>query len=156
MKLEFTVDGNPIGKARPRVTKRATYTPATTTRYEDLVRYAALNNLKEDFEENEPLSVEVIAFFEVPKSYSRNKKTDCLAGWELPTKKPDADNIGKIIMDGMNPKMKRDKRLHKMVDVMRGIYNDDKQVTTLLVKKRYAERPRVEVRIKRDTGDQNE
>lgn len=74
MKLEFTVDGKPIGKARPRVTKRATYTPATTTRYEDLVRYAALNNLKEDFEENEPLSVEVIAFFEVPKSYSRNKK----------------------------------------------------------------------------------
>lgn len=153
MKLEFTVDGKPIGKARPRVTKRATYTPATTTRYEDLVRYAALNNLKEDFEENEPLSVEVIAFFEVPKSYSRNKKTDCLAGWELPTKKPDADNVGKIIMDGMNPKMRRDKRLHKMVEVMRGVYHDDKQVTTLLVKKRYAERPRVEVRIKRDTGD---
>lgn len=42
MKLEFTVDGKPIGKARPRVTKRATYTPATTTRYEDLVRYAVL------------------------------------------------------------------------------------------------------------------
>ena len=153
MKLEFTVDGKPIGKARPRVTKRATYTPATTTRYEDLVRYAALNNLKEDFEENEPLSVEVIAFFEVPKSYSRNKKTDCLAGWELPTKKPDADNIGKIIMDGMNPKMKRDKRLHKMVEVMRGLYKDDRQVTKLLVVKRYAERPRVEVRVKRDMGD---
>lgn len=55
MKLEFTVDGKPIGKARPRVTKRATYTPAATTRYEDLVRYAALSNLKEDFKDNEPL-----------------------------------------------------------------------------------------------------
>lgn len=31
--------------------------------------------------------------------------------------------------------MKRDKRLHKMVEVMRGVYHDDKQVTTLLVKK---------------------
>lgn len=42
MKLEFTVDGKPIGKARQRVTKRATYTPAATTRYEDLVRYTQL------------------------------------------------------------------------------------------------------------------
>ena len=57
-------------------------------------------------------------------------------------------------MDGMNPEMKRDKRLHKMVEVMRGVYHDDKQVTTLLVKKRYAERARVDVRIKRDMGDQ--
>ena len=153
MKLEFTVDGKPIGKARPRVTKRATYTPATTTRYEDLVRYAALNNLKEDFEENEPLSVEVIAFFEVPKSYSRNKKTDCLAGWELPTKMPDADNIGKIIMDGMNPKRKLNKQLKKIVEIIRGVYQDDRQVTKLLVVKRYSESPRVEVRVKRDTGE---
>lgn len=89
-------------------------------------------------------------------TYMDIRKALCLNNQELPAKKPDADNIAKIIMDGMNPKMKRDKRLHKMVDVMRGIYNDDKQVTTLLVKKRYAERPRVEVRIKRDTGDQNE
>lgn len=36
---------------------------------------------------------------------------------------------------------------------IRGIYHDDKQVTTLFVKKRYAERPRVEVRIRRDMGD---
>ena len=94
-----------------------------------------------------------MANFPVPKSWSKKRKALCLANKELPTKKPDADNIGKIIMDGMNPKMRRDKLLHKMVEVMRGVYQDDKQVTTLLVKKRYAERPRVEVRIKRDMGD---
>lgn len=40
-----------------------------------------------------------------------------------------------------------------MVELMRGIYRDDRQVTKLAVVKRYAERPRVEVRIKRDMGD---
>lgn len=43
-----------------------------------------------------------------------------------------------------------------MVEVIRGVYKDDRQVTKLLVVKRYAERPRVEVRVKRDTGDYNE
>lgn len=75
-----------------------------------------------------------------------------MAGWELPTKKPDADNIGKIVMDGMNPKMRRNKAVHKMIQLVRGIYHDDKQVTSLLVKKRYSEYPRVEVTVKRDRG----
>lgn len=141
MRVNFTIEGTPVGKARPRVTRTVTYTPAKTAHYEDLVRYSALH-----------MKVEVVAFFEVPKSYSRDKKTDCLAGWELPTKKPDADNIGKIVMDGMNPKMKRNKVVHKMMQVVRGVYHDDKQVTTLLVKKRYSEYPRVEVTVERDEG----
>lgn len=153
MKVNFTIEGPPIGKARPRVTRTVTYTPAKTARYEDLVRYTAINSFKGVFDKDEPLDVKIIAYFEIPKSLSKKRKALCLANQELPTKKPDADNIAKIIMDGMNPKMKRDKRLHKMVEVMRGVYHDDKQVTTLLVKKRYAERPRVEVRIKRDMGD---
>lgn len=112
-----------------------------------------MNSFDGCFDHDEPVDVKIVAYFPVPKSWSKKRRTLCLANQELPTKKPDADNVGKIIMDGMNPKMKRDKQLHKMVEVMRGIYHDDKQVTTLVVKKRYAERPRVEVRIKRDMGD---
>lgn len=70
----------------------------------------------------------------------------------MPTKKPDIDNIGKIVLDGMNPKLRKNKQLHKMVEVMRGIYQDDQQVTYLTVKKRYADRARVEVRVKEDEG----
>lgn len=153
MRVEFTIEGPPVGKARPRVTRTVTYTPKKTSQYEDLVRYAAINSFKGVFDKDEPLDVKIIAYFEVPKSLSKKRKALCLANQELPTKKPDADNVGKIIMDGMNQKMKRDKQLHKMVEVMRGIYHDDKQVTTLVVKKRYAERARVEVRVKRDMGD---
>ena len=153
MEINFAIEGPPVGKARPRVTRTVTYTPAKTARYEDLVRYTAINSFKGIFDKDEPLDVKIIAYFGIPKSLSKKRKTLCLANKELPTKKPDADNIAKIIMDGMNPKMKRDKQLRKMVEVMRGVYHDDKQVTTLLIKKRYAERPRVEVRVKRDTGN---
>lgn len=153
MRVEFTIEGSPVGKARPRVTRTVAYTPKKTSQYEDLVRYTAISSFKGAFDKDEPLDVKIIAYFEISKSLSKKRKALCLANKELPTKKPDADNIGKIIMDGMNPKMRRDKQLHKMIEVMRGVYQDDKQVTTLLVKKRYAERPRVEVRVKRDTGE---
>ncbi|OYR95100.1 RusA family crossover junction endodeoxyribonuclease [Lactobacillus taiwanensis] len=156
MRVEFTIEGPPVGKARPRVTRTVTYTPAKTARYEDLVRYTAINSFKGVFDKDEPLDVKIIAYFEIPKSWSKKRKALCLSGIELPTKKPDIDNISKIIMDGMNPKTKRNKQLHKMVEVMRGIYHDDKQVTTLLVKKRYSERPRVEVKVMKDLGDWSE
>lgn len=152
MRVNFTIEGAPVGKARPRVTRTVTYTPAKTARYEDLVRYTAINSFKGMFDKNEPLDVKIIAYFEVPKSLSKKRKALCLNNQELPTKKPDADNIGKIVMDGMNPKMKRNKVVHKMMQVVRGVYHDDKQVTTLLVKKRYSEYPRVEVTVERDKG----
>lgn len=52
----------------------------------------------------------------------------------------------------MNPKKSLNKQIKKMVEVVHGVYKDDRQVTKLLVVKRYADRPRVEVRIKRDMG----
>lgn len=152
MRVNLTIEGPPIGKARPRVTRTVTYTPAKTARYEDLVRYTAINSFKGIFDKDEPLDVKIVAYFEVPKSLSKKRKALCLANQELPTKKPDADNIGKIVMDGMNPKMKRNKVLHKMMQVVKGVYHDDKQVTTLLVKKRYSKYPRVEVTVERDRG----
>ena len=62
--------------------------------------------------------------------------------------------MARAYVESYNPDIKlSQKQLIKMVEVMRGVYHDDKQVTTLLVKKRYAERARVDVRIKRDIGD---
>ena len=44
MRVEFTIEGPPVGKARPRVTRTVTYTPKKTSQYEDLVRYTAINS----------------------------------------------------------------------------------------------------------------
>lgn len=152
MRVEFTIEGPPVGKGRPRVTRTVTYTPKKTSQYENLVRYTAINSFDGCFDNDEPVDVKIVAYFPVPKSWSKKRKALCLANKELPTKMPDADNIGKIIMDGMNPKMRRNKAVHKMMQLVRGIYHDDKQVTSLLVKKRYSEYPRVEVTVERDRG----
>ena len=62
------------------------------------------------------------AHIEPPQSASNIKKTRMLNQAEYPLKKPDVDNVAKIILDALN-----------------GIaYKDDKQVVTLIVKKSYA------------------
>lgn len=126
MKVEFTIEGPPVGKARPRVTRTVAYTPKKTSQYEDLVRYTAINSFDGYFDNDEPVDVKIVAYFSVPKSWSKKRKALCLANKELPIKMPDADNIGKIIMDGMNPKKKLNRQLKKMVEVIRGVYKDDR------------------------------
>ncbi|HHL2031183.1 RusA family crossover junction endodeoxyribonuclease [Clostridium perfringens] len=57
------------------------------------------------------------------KSYSKKRVQAIRDGLEKPTKKPDADNIAKIILDSLN-----------------GIaYKDDSQIIELMVVKRHTE-----------------
>ena len=55
----------------------------------------------------------------------------CIVVDERTSKKPDSDNIAKIILDGLNPKMKVNSELHKAENVREGLYRDDKQVVSL-------------------------
>lgn len=71
-----------------------------------------------------------MAHFKPPKK-SKKVVVDMLNGHILPTKKPDVDNIAKIILDGLN-------------DVA---WDDDTQVVELSVSKHYSENPRVAVMI---------
>lgn len=147
--LTFIVPGEPQGKARPRFSRTGkgvrTYTPTTTQKYEALVRYCAVSARQK--EKVNPIltdmSISIKAYFKVPASYSKRRRHNCLAGVERPSKKPDSDNIAKIVLDGLNPKMKKSKTLHKMVCLQHGLYQDDKQVVSLKVEKWYAENPRV-------------
>lgn len=147
--LTFVVPGDPQSKARPRFTRRgnfvSTYTPKDTQSYEALVRYCAAKARKQ--KGLKPISAEIglgiKAYFGIPKSYSKKRKERCLKGDERPSKKPDSDNIAKIILDGLNPKMKLNHALHKAECVQDGLYRDDKQVVSLNVEKWYAEEPRV-------------
>lgn len=147
--LKFVVPGEPQGKARPRFARRgryvSTYTPKETQSYEALVRYYAANARAQ--KGLKPISAEmslgIKAYFKIPKSYSSKRKEKCLKGDERPSKKPDSDNIAKIILDGLNPKMKVNHEKHKAENVQEGLYRDDKQVVSLNVEKWYAEEPRV-------------
>jgi Holliday junction resolvase RusA-like endonuclease len=71
-----------------------------------------------------PLAVRVIAMMPVPASWTNRAKDAALAGLTFPAKKPDADNILKIL-DALNET----------------VWEDDAQIVCALVVKKYAENP---------------
>lgn len=129
----FTVHGDPKGKARPRFVRAGagvrTYTPKTTAEYERTIceAYKAAGGEKMDG----PIEVRIVAFFRIPKSATVKERKAKGNGKERPTKKPDLDNIAKVVMDALN-----------------GVaYRDDSQVVYLLAVKHYGAEPRIEVQI---------
>ncbi|MGU8470242.1 RusA family crossover junction endodeoxyribonuclease [Clostridium perfringens] len=124
------VTGKIRGKARPRVCRGHAFTPKDTVQYEKLVRECYE---KQDGRYLEgPIKALIIAYYKIPKSYSKKRVQAIRDGLEKPTKKPDADNIGKIILDSLN-----------------GVaYKDDSQIIELRVIKRYTEdKERVEFEL---------
>ena len=73
----------------------------------------------------------IIAYFDIPKSTSKKKEAEMLSGEVSPTKKPDWDNIGKIISDALN----------------KFAFKDDAQITDVRIFKKYAKTPKVIVKI---------
>lgn len=128
---QFIVPGAPRGKQRPKVTRNGAYTPEETKRYEQKVLACYLNEYPRMKPIRNGVNVHITAFFEIPKSYGKARRERILNGLERPTKKPDADNIAKIILDALNGK----------------VILDDKQVVRLTVSKYYSTIPRVEVLI---------
>lgn len=128
---QFIVPGAPRGKQRPKVTRNGAYTPEETKQYEQKVLACFLNEYPRMKPIRNGVNVHITAFFEIPKSYGKARRERILNGLERPTKKPDADNIAKIILDALNGK----------------VILDDKQVVVLTVKKHYSTIPRVEVLI---------
>lgn len=125
MSVCFTVPGKPQGKGRPRFTRSGhTYTPDRTAEYEERVKLAykqAGGGKLSGF-----VSADILAVFTVPKSCTKAQCAAALNASFAP-KKPDCDNIAKIILDALN-----------------GLaYDDDAQVVKLRVEKRYGATERV-------------
>lgn len=132
--ITFTVNGAPQGKARPRFRRVGafvqTYTPKATHDYERQIRDEFLKTGCDPIEG--PVHVMITAAFSPPKSLSKKKQEEMLK--QLPTKKPDVDNLAKVVLDALN-----------------GVaYTDDKQVTALSVFKIYKEEPYITVVLKED------
>jgi Holliday junction resolvase RusA-like endonuclease len=102
-----------------------TYSPEETASYENLVKLcymaAATKEGKSDVVLGEPVCVNVMAFFPVPKSYPKRMRE---ATEPFPyTKKPDADNIGKIVCDSLNGVAWKDDSLVFMLTVSKHYSN---------------------------------
>jgi len=136
----FVVSGEPFGKKRPRARVIAGHAsihndPANEN-YELKVINAfrqAYPNLTNElgFGEDDYLQATIVAYYSIPKAFSKKKRELALNQAIRPTKKPDVDNIAKSIQDALN----------------KVLYRDDSQIVLLIVGKRYADVPRVEVSI---------
>ena len=133
MIYEFEVPGKITGKGRPRVNTQTAiaYTPTKTKEYEDLVKqyfilkYRRINPLEGR------IRVEIKAYFSIPKNASKKQKEEMLKDNISPIKKPDIDNIAKIILDALN----------KLA------FKDDNQIIKLDIEKVYSEEEKVYVKI---------
>ena len=72
-----------------------------------------------------------MAYFKIPASASKAAKARMLEDRLRPTKKPDVDNIIKIVLDALN----------------NTAWHDDAQVTDVICEKHYGIIPRVEVTV---------
>lgn len=129
---KIEVLGKVIGKGRPRFTSRgkyvSTYTPKTTRDYEKKIKEIYLYQKCKKFE-NTPLKIKITAYYKPPESISEKKKKELMGAWR--DKKPDIDNIAKIVCDALN-----------------GVaYKDDNQIALMLVAKLYGEEDKLTVEI---------
>lgn len=130
----FEIEGKIKGKGRPRFSNYGgfvkTYTPADTASYENLIKVQFRITCGKWYSEM-PLKMKITAIHGIPKSTSKKDRARMLSGELKPTKKPDFDNICKIICDALN-----------------GIaYKDDTQVVELKMQKVYGELEKVIVEI---------
>lgn len=125
----------PLPKERPRATVMGgharIYTPRKTAEYEKKIG-DAWKSMHDGGPETGPVSVRMAFVMPIPKSATKKAKQDMENRRIRPVVKPDADNLAKAVLDGLN-----------------GIaYRDDNQIVDLSVSKYYGTVPKVMIRVK--------
>lgn len=129
-KMSFEVFGEVAGKGRPRFTKAGrTYTPKKTLNYEQAIKTAFRR--KYSYKSQKSLRIKIIAYFEIAKSHTKKNKNRMISNELQCTKKPDIDNVVKIVLDALN----------------KVAYQDDAQVVELVTIKRWSQSSKLAVYI---------
>jgi len=142
MKVEFEILGHPQGKGRPKFSTHGGFakarTPEKTVLYENLVKTEyRIQCGKTRFGDSDALRMKISAYYEIPASASKKKKGEMASNAIRPTKKPDLDNVFKVIADSLN----------------QIAYRDDAQIVDATVNKYFSDVPRVVVVIENGTED---
>lgn len=100
MRVTFTIPGKPFAKQRPRFSRAsgAPFTPAETVSFERQVGQIAAQHFAAPIEG--AVGLTIMAIFQPPKSWSKKKRAAHLGRPHI--QKPDLDNLGKALCDGMN------------------------------------------------------
>lgn len=140
--MKFTVTERLMGKERPRArvvgsgnnSFATIYTPSNTKKMESIIKNKYIENggLKDD---NALFEVNMVCYKAMPKSFSKRLKIEC--NNQLCCRKPDNDNILKLVLDALN-----------------GVaYKDDTQVVRCSCEKRWTDsEERIEIDINKIIG----
>jgi Holliday junction resolvase RusA-like endonuclease len=133
--ISFTVPGQPVAKGRPKIGSRngqpMMYAPERTVSYESTVKLFAAQAMRGRPLITGPVRLVMNVALQIPASWSGKKQRAARTGESLPTGKPDADNVIKMICDALNGV----------------VWKDDTQVVNIDMCKRYSDEPGVRVRV---------
>ena len=124
MTYTMTVNTTPVPKGRPRFYGNHAVTPEKTRIYEALIRDSWTYGKMEG-----PIIVSMKFTFEIPKSYSKKKRSELL--YRPKTTKPDLDNLVKAVLDGLQGEV--------------GAFDDDSIVCGIVATKEYGTEPKVSI-----------
>lgn len=131
----FNIPGEAKGKGRPKFARMGNfvkaYTPKDTANYENWVKICYKQAYPGAEKLQGALKMQIFITTAIPASYSKKQKKMAMDNTLRPTKKPDLDNIAKIICDSLNTIA----------------YEDDKQIVCLEVNKYYGETGNVLVQL---------
>lgn len=134
--IEIVLTGAPMGKQRvKRGGAGHAYTPERTVSFEGRLALAAQGVMAGRPLLTGPLALGLWSLWPIPKSATQKFRVAALSGVERPTKKPDIDNILKLI-DGFNGV----------------VWADDAQIVSAEAHKVYSDRPMFVVRVWSVTG----
>lgn len=145
--MRFVIEGEPIGKARPRFMQRGghviTYDPQQETKA--WIKFELEQQLKKALDSNDKsivmqasnltrgkaYIVQMTFYIKVPESWPESRRNEALWGIEPCICKPDLDNMEKFYLDCCS----------------NSLFPDDKQVFLLTSTKKYANKPKIVIDI---------
>ena len=78
-----------------------------------------------------PVKVSITFYMPIPKQTSKMHRRQMINGKSVPIKRPDLDNLAYLITNAMNEI----------------VYEDDRQIVDLVLRKRYAEVPKTVIKV---------
>ena len=129
MRVDFIIPSQPVTKARPRFNTRTgrAFTDDKTRIFENIVSLAYGSR---HYFDDSYIRVRIKFKFDIPKSFSKKKRSEALEGKIRPTK-ADIDNYIKAVLDGLNKRA----------------WKDDRYIYSIEAEKMYAEQSEIEVII---------
>lgn len=139
--ISFTIKETPQPQLRPRVSivggHPHVYDPASTRQFKRIVTKLASSEMGKTEPITGPIRVALTFYRPVQQSLSKAEFDKRATGDELPTVKPDLSNYLKSVEDALNGV----------------VWEDDRLITTEVIKKRYSTTPRIMLKVWRDVAD---